>query len=154
MGCLLKVKKKAPIQWKSRKSCFSHCVLGVSLEENQCPRPRQLPCSALTPWCGFPGRSGDEGSAGNAGDLGWEDPLEEGMTAHSNIFAWRIPMDRVAWQAIQSMGLQRVGHNWGTKHIPLFSLQVVHQGGWNCRALLFLSWESLWGGDRTLSKLE
>ena len=31
--------------------------------------------------------------------LGWEDPLEEGMATHSNIFAWRIPMDRGAWRA-------------------------------------------------------
>ena len=31
--------------------------------------------------------------------LGWEDPLEEGMTTHSSILAWRIPMDRGAWQA-------------------------------------------------------
>ena len=23
--------------------------------------------------------------------LGWEDPLEEGMTNHSDILAWRIP---------------------------------------------------------------
>ena len=30
--------------------------------------------------------------------LGWEDPLEEGMATHSNILAWRIPMDRGAWQ--------------------------------------------------------
>ena len=30
--------------------------------------------------------------------LGWEDPLEEGMATHSSIFAWRIPMDRGAWQ--------------------------------------------------------
>ena len=28
--------------------------------------------------------------------LGWEDPLEEGMTTHSSILAWRIPMDRGA----------------------------------------------------------
>ena len=26
--------------------------------------------------------------------LGWEDPMEEGMTTHSSILAWRIPMDR------------------------------------------------------------
>ena len=32
--------------------------------------------------------------------LGWEDPLEEGMATHSSILAWRIPMDRGAWQAI------------------------------------------------------
>ena len=31
--------------------------------------------------------------------LGWEDPLEEGMAAHSTILAWRIPMDRGAWWA-------------------------------------------------------
>ena len=31
--------------------------------------------------------------------LGWEDPLEEGMTTHSSILAWRIPKDRGAWRA-------------------------------------------------------
>ena len=31
--------------------------------------------------------------------FGWEDPLEEGMATHSSIFAWKIPMDRGAWQA-------------------------------------------------------
>ena len=30
--------------------------------------------------------------------LGWEDPLEKGMATHSSIFAWRIPIDRGAWQ--------------------------------------------------------
>ena len=32
--------------------------------------------------------------------LGWKDPLEEGMVTHSSIVAWRIPMDRGAWQAV------------------------------------------------------
>ena len=31
--------------------------------------------------------------------LGQEDPLEEGMAIHSSILAWRISMDRGAWQA-------------------------------------------------------
>ena len=31
--------------------------------------------------------------------LGQEVPLEEGMATHSSILAWRIPMDRGAWQA-------------------------------------------------------
>ena len=31
--------------------------------------------------------------------LGWEDLLEEGMATHTSILAWRIPMDRGAWQA-------------------------------------------------------
>ena len=47
--------------------------------------------------------------------LSWEDPLEEGMTTHSSVLAWRIPMDRGAWRATVH-GSQRVGHNWVTKH--------------------------------------
>ena len=31
--------------------------------------------------------------------LDWEDLLEESLTTHSNTLAWRIPMDRGAWQA-------------------------------------------------------
>ena len=31
--------------------------------------------------------------------LDWEDALQEGMATHSSILAWRIPMDRGAWQA-------------------------------------------------------
>ena len=31
--------------------------------------------------------------------LGREDPLEEKMATHSSVLAWRIPMDRGAWQA-------------------------------------------------------
>ena len=29
---------------------------------------------------------------------GSEDPLEEGMATHSSILAWRIPMEKGAWQ--------------------------------------------------------
>ena len=32
--------------------------------------------------------------------LGQEDPLEKGMATHYSTLAWRIPMDRGAWQAI------------------------------------------------------
>ena len=36
--------------------------------------------------------------------LGWEDPLEEGMAAHSSILAWRIPKDRGAgWATIHGV---------------------------------------------------
>ena len=31
--------------------------------------------------------------------LGWKDPLEDSMTTHSSILAWRIPVDRGAWWA-------------------------------------------------------
>ena len=42
--------------------------------------------------------------------LGWEDPLAEGMATHSSILAWRLPMDRGAWQATVH-GVARVGHD-------------------------------------------
>ena len=42
--------------------------------------------------------------------LGWEDPLKKGMATHSSILAWRIPWTEEP-VGLQSMGLQRVGHN-------------------------------------------
>ena len=42
--------------------------------------------------------------------LGWEDPLEEGMTTHSSILAWRIPWAEDPGR-LQSIGLQRVEHH-------------------------------------------
>ena len=36
--------------------------------------------------------------------LCWEDPLEEDMATHFSILAWRIPMDRGAWQAYSPCG--------------------------------------------------
>ena len=42
--------------------------------------------------------------------LGWEDPLEKGMATHSSILAWRIPMDRGAWQATVQAS-QRIRHD-------------------------------------------
>ena len=47
--------------------------------------------------------------------LGWEERLEEGMATHSNILTWGVPMDKGAC-GLQSMVLQRVGHDWATKH--------------------------------------
>ena len=39
--------------------------------------------------------------------LCWKDPLEEAMTTHCSILAWRIPWTEEPGE-IQSMGLQRV----------------------------------------------
>ena len=41
--------------------------------------------------------------------LDQEDPLEKDMATHSSILAWRITMDRGAWQATFHE-VQRVGH--------------------------------------------
>ena len=62
----------------------------------------------------FPGGSEVKASASNAEtrgrSLGGEDPLEKEMAIHSSILAWRIPwMEKRS--RLQSMGLQRVGHD-------------------------------------------
>ena len=58
---------------------------------------------------GFPGVSDSKESTYNAEDLGsvpgWEDPLEEGMAAHSRFLAWRIPRTEESY-GLQSMGSQ------------------------------------------------
>ena len=53
----------------------------------------------------------------NAGDirdpvlsLGWDDPLEEGMTTRFSILAWKIPWMEEPGR-LQSIGSQRVGHD-------------------------------------------
>ena len=45
--------------------------------------------------------------------LGWEDALEKVMAPHSSTLAWRIPWMEEPGR-LQSMGLQRVGHDWAT----------------------------------------
>ena len=44
------------------------------------------------------------------GSLGWEDLLEQKMATQSSILAWKIPWREVPGK-VQSMGLQRVGHD-------------------------------------------
>ena len=66
--------------------------------------------------------------------LGGEDPLEEGKATHSSILAWRNPWTEEPG-GLQSIGSQRVGHDWATKHSTV-----------NSRAAI-LKWVSLepWG---------
>ena len=42
--------------------------------------------------------------------LSQEDPLEQEMATHSSILAWKIPWTEEPG-GLQSMGLQRVGHD-------------------------------------------
>ena len=73
-------------------------------------------CIYIYIW-GFPGGSAVKNSPADVGDTedvgpipGVGDPLEEGMATHSGIPAWRIPWTEEPHR-LQSMGLQRVGHN-------------------------------------------
>ena len=45
--------------------------------------------------------------------LGQEDPLERRMATYSGILNWRIPRTEEPG-GLQSMGSQRVGHDWET----------------------------------------
>ena len=56
--------------------------------------------------------------------VGQEDPLEEEMATHSNALAWEIPWTEDPGR-LQSMELQRVGHNLMTKSQPRF-LHFLH----------------------------
>ena len=57
--------------------------------------------------------------------LGQEDPLTKGMATHSSILVWRISWTEEPG-GLQSMGSQRVGHNWVTKpfHFPFHSVWI------------------------------
>ena len=46
--------------------------------------------------------------------LGWEDPVEEGMVTHSVFLPGESPWTEEPGR-LQSMGSQRVGHDWATK---------------------------------------
>ena len=51
--------------------------------------------------------------------LGWEDLVEEGMTTHFSILAWRIPWTEPGGlQRAQSTGWQELDTTATTEHIP------------------------------------
>ena len=54
------------------------------------------------------------------GSLGWEDPLEKEMGTNSSTFAWKIPWTEEPGK-LQSIGSQRVGHDWATSLYYLYS---------------------------------
>ena len=55
--------------------------------------------------------------------MGWEDPLEKEMITHSSILAWRTPWAQ-EHGGLQSMGSQRVRHNWVTNTFSFFLPQL------------------------------
>ena len=50
-----------------------------------------------------------------AWSLGQEDPLEKEMATHSSILAWKVPWTEEP-SGLQSMGSQRVRHDWATNN--------------------------------------
>ena len=73
--------------------------------------------------------------------LGWEDNLEKEMATHSSILAWKIPWTEEPG-GLQSMGSQRVGHDWIWTHtyavISSKRLQqILNSTYWNFNKLKF-----------------
>ena len=58
--------------------------------------------------------------------LGQEDPLEEGMTTHSSILAWRVPWTEEPG-GLQLMGSQRIRHSLATRqqHQQIFDITLI-----------------------------
>ena len=58
--------------------------------------------------------------------LGWEDPLEEDMATHSHT---SILAGKISWteepDGLQSIGLQRVRHNWENTFFFLFFMLII-----------------------------
>ena len=52
--------------------------------------------------------------------MGGEDPLEEEMTTHSSILAWKTPWTEEPG-GLRSTGSQRIRHDWVTEHTRAFS---------------------------------
>ena len=81
--------------------------------------------------------------------LGWDDPLEKGVATHSSILARRIPWTEEPG-GLQSMGLQRVGHDWATTTTTtttdISSLQYINRSfsqgmGESTHCLLCCLWD-------------
>ena len=53
--------------------------------------------------------------------LGQEDALEKNMATHGSILTWRIPWTEKPG-GLQSMGLQRVKHDWATNTFTFFCI--------------------------------
>ena len=69
----------------------------------------------------------------------WEDPMEKEMASHSRNLAWKIPCMEEHGR-LQSMGSQRVGHDWATS-LSLSSIIIFVSclSGNHCPSLLGIS---------------
>ena len=64
---------------------------------------------------------------------GREDPLKKGMATHSSILIWRSPWTQEPGR-LQSMGSQRVGHDWATNPFT-FTFQQSDRAQVTCKLL-------------------
>ena len=72
--------------------------------------------------------------------LGWKDLLEEEIATHFSILAWRIPWTEEPG-GLQSIALQRIGHNLVTEYNFQLTLIIGH-GSHKCCPQLLVSNEN------------
>ena len=65
--------------------------------------------------------------------------LKKGKATHSNILAWRIPWTEEPGR-LQSMGLQRVGHNWGCTRYDMYQYLCQHCAEWVTSGVRLKRW--------------
>ena len=102
---------------------------------------------------GFPGgknNNNNNNSLANAADIrypgsipGLRRTLEEGTAPHSSTFAWRIPWTEEPGR-LQSIGSQRVGHNWSDLTRTHTCIHDYSAGEWaRTEPLALLMWKPL-----------
>ena len=74
--------------------------------------------------------------------LGQEDSLKEGMASHSSIVAWRIPMDRGAWQAASPWGHKELDRTEVISTAQALRVGVKVHLSWSL-------WPRAWWGDHS-----
>ena len=121
---------------------------------------KDFTCSAGDP--GFPGgTSGKEPTCQCRLDIRdgcdpWDGkvPLEQGMATHASILAWRIPWIEEP-DKLQSMRLQRAGHDWVTNTFTFFtfrgSTQIQSSLKWDRILGLHHNSANLWLGTMSAS---
>ena len=85
--------------------------------------------------------------------LGWEDPLEKEMAAHSSLLAWKISCTEEPGR-LQSMGSQRAEHDWVTS-LSLCCWERLNVGGegddgrWDGWMASLTQWTWVWVNSRS-----
>ena len=88
--------------------------------------------------------------------MDWEHPLEKEIATHSSTLAWKIPWMEEPGR-LQSMGSQRVGHNWVTSLTREDGKPKKTKPG-HCRGYADAEWWSRYGrravvSNRRLSRM-
>ena len=93
-----------PKRKKTKKEVLKTC--GVTHKHEANTRIKTSFCHFLSQIRGFLGGWVVKNTPANAGDMGHENTLEEGMVTHFRILAWRIPRTEKPW-GLQPMKVQK-----------------------------------------------